>query len=344
MFLVTFIGLILSAHAAPFVPKALYHFGSYEPLMKDVVARTVPEADWRQYIMGDETRFGQKIYRRGLYATSHPGFSSYFGDRLLEKEAVRAPWMIRIAVKDECRREEPLNLATLYWDPRVVRFLESLKDPEFPDVATLHSRCYYIDDETEEEVADFEMVTGIGTPTACEAMADKIFQALKPKIAVDSIWHQSWYIRDRSCIERIDGSPLSHLKWMTEIPGYWMEHPTPDYQRKWNYFQNSSIALILMRALIEAPVINDRLLNDIAGEAKNSDLSSPAAWVGAKTSWFPQVVQAWLADYRVCRDRRRLRDWKTNARAHYDLWLAAENAHELEKSIEARIGRSFCSE
>lgn len=343
MLLAATLSLILSASATDFVPKALYHFGSYEPLMKDVAARTVPERDWSRYIMGDETRFGQKIYRRGLYGTAHPGFSSYFGDRLLENEAVRAPWMIRIAVKDECRREEPLNLATLYLDPRVVRALATFRDPEFPDAASFHSGCYHIDDDSEEEIADFEMVTGVAPATPCEAMADRIFRTLKPKIAVDSIWHQSWYIRDRSCIERIDGSATSNLKWMTEIPGYWLDRPTTNYKRKWNYFQNASVALILMRALIEAPVADGRLLAALKREAKNSDLANPASsWLGHKPGWFSRVIQGWLADYESCRSTRRLQEWKAGARANYDVWLAAKDASTLELGMESTMDRSFC--
>lgn len=343
MFFVVLLSLIQSAGAVSFVPKLLYHFGSFEPLMKDVAARTVPEADWRRYIMGDETRFGQKIYRRGLYATSHPGFSSYFGDRLLEAESIRAPWMIRISVKEECRNEAPINLATLYQDARVIRVLRQFRDPAFPNAKIFHDRCYHLDDDTEEEIADFEMVTGVAQPTACEAMADRIFRALKPKIAVDSIWHQSWYIRDRNCIERIDGTAAQNLKWMRDIPGYWMERPNGDYERKWNYFKNSSLALILVRALIEAPAMNETTLADLRAMTKKSDLVNPAStWRGLQSNWFARILPAWMAEYSRCRDLQRLADWKQAARVKYDEWLGAENASALEESMENTAEHSFC--
>lgn len=184
------------------VPKFLYHFGRKSILDRDVEARTVPERDWNEFIMGEKTTWGLPRFRRGLYGTEKALRADGFAN-------LEEPGVIRIEIKKECTLpERTASTAEIQKDPRFQkwlghRFSAFLKSCVKPDGA-LFVRTYT---QHKNVVPTPEMLE-------CEKNVDDFFKAADIRVVQDEEVPASWYIRDRRCIRTIEGTGREVLSWI----------------------------------------------------------------------------------------------------------------------------------
>lgn len=193
--------------------RVLFHAGERSILEQDVRARTVPQAAWDQFIMGPSTRFDLPTYRKGLYGAETIGGTSLYA--LYQFLDGRNGWLMAITVKAECLgREstqglsyiidsqitEPSRFARWYEAHRAkYRALEPQclsKSKEFSSWD--EGLLYDLNKATPEDRARTQ---------ACTSVLNDYLIDANIKIAGDAANDASWYIRDRSCIENIKGSP-----------------------------------------------------------------------------------------------------------------------------------------
>lgn len=227
------------------VPKNIYHLGKREVLDKDIKARTVPKEDWDKFIMGDSTTFELAPSRRGLYGTSTLDTNTFINEAMIE-----------IAIKDECR--QPTRVATLlnlHEDPRFVKWYKTNKDSmsieEFSQVCGMIDYQKYDDPRCEKLVTDF-------------------LDSHKIAVIQDHIIKKSFYIRERSCIETIRGTPEEIIDIFATNPELWMHRCNE--MGGWNYAamnnqQHLFTALNKVKSVepkkLKQLLENSRLLNEL---------------------------------------------------------------------------------
>lgn len=182
-------------NAEQVVPQKIYHFGKPAYLLEDVEARTIPQKAWDEFIMGTGPRFDiLKSSRRGLYGTESIAFND-FGD-------AEYSWLIEIWIKDECRKPE--NVVTPTGIAKSTRFLNWLKS----SVSKLGITKEAFVSECANEQGDLITKDFSGPPNPkCDEAFDRYLQETNVKVVQDTAIFQSYYIRDRNCIETIKGSP-----------------------------------------------------------------------------------------------------------------------------------------
>ncbi len=186
------------------VPREkLFHYGKRSILLKNVAEGTIPYSDWNQFIMGNETRFKLKRYRRGLYGTEYAEDADRFGDASYD-------WLMEIRIKKDCLLST--KTSTLIDLPSSVRFktwfgkkrggvsLEDWSKKCFQDQKYPKGEYFNEYRNPGEQPDDSESV--------CEKIAADYFEDLKFAFIQDTAGDlsRSWYIRDRECIETIQGS------------------------------------------------------------------------------------------------------------------------------------------
>lgn len=179
-------------------PTELYHYGPRAPLMRDVNARTVPPADWRDVIMGGGDEFAAPAYRRGLYGC--PDLAA--GDAY-----ATAPdsWVIRVRLKPACR--QPGAFTSIDWTKPDAKFRQWIaKAPGLPfRMADYAKRCV--------DEGELNITSEFGGDNPCNRIAQRYLADSRFKVIYDHNSPGCWYLRDRACIERIDGTPEEVLSF-----------------------------------------------------------------------------------------------------------------------------------
>ena len=186
------------------VPRAtIFHYGKKEVLLKDVTAGNIPEQDWDDYIMGEKTRFKLKPFRRGFYGTEYAEDADRFGDSTYN-------WLVEIELKPECL--VPSRVVSLVYLPQSEVFRKWYDEKGFSTTFTQWKEfCfdsqnyprskYFIDYKNPSETANFN-------ETGCEGVVARYYGEQKYAFIHDYAGDlvRSWAIRDRSCIQKINGS------------------------------------------------------------------------------------------------------------------------------------------
>lgn len=183
------------------VPSRIYHYGEKNILDVDIKNKTVPQADWDQYIMGDTTRFALRKSRRGLYGTGGVDSNNFGYDKY--------NWLMEIKIKDSCRAPDKVAaLSELSSNKKFIKWFGTTReDYTMRDFA---SQCVM----TNYEGYPFE---------ACDNIVDQFLRDEKIAIVQDEIIGKSFYIRDRSCVENIEGSPDFWVETLANRPNLWLD-------------------------------------------------------------------------------------------------------------------------
>lgn len=205
------------------VPTRIYHFGKKEYVDKNIAAKTVPQADWDKFIMGDITRYDLGVVRRGLYGTGGLDTNNYGHG---EYQA-----LMEITIKDECRKPE-----------RVVSLLELEKDSRFQTWFSKKKRSMKLKEFGEE--CQIWMPKGY-EHKKCEKLVSEFLKNSNFGVIQDHIESKSFYIRDRNCIENIRGTPSDWIEIFSNTPNLFVPR-CRDYNKVYmlsallsNVFQNA---------------------------------------------------------------------------------------------------------
>lgn len=178
------------------VPKAIYHFGKRKLLDEDIAAGNIPQQAWDEFIMGGKTRYELAENRRGLYGSVGIDQNDFGGgefDALME-----------IRIKDSCR--SPENVVSMTDLPQSDRFkkwfgLLPAKKKVFNTVSSFENRCFREGDPITDYRGTF------GPKQDCADFVSAYLNDSKAKVIQDFAISKSFYIRDRTCIESLRGTP-----------------------------------------------------------------------------------------------------------------------------------------
>lgn len=233
-------------------PKVIYHFGRREFLLEDIELQTIPSTVWKNSIMGSNGRFSLKPFRRGLYGTDQIAYADYYGTRMAH-ESKNLPYFMAITIKDSCRSPENTvgHFYQLDSDPKFLiwfkrqRFFKTLND--------FKTQCL-----TEKEddygglVSNLETVSSDYPENNCEKTIQAFLNERKIKLVLDMAWKHSWAIRDRDCIEKIEGNPVEIMNHVLKNAGSLSLQPEKDETREGvSYYPKGFGTLLTLLQAIE---------------------------------------------------------------------------------------------
>lgn len=230
------------------VPKKIYHFGKKEILFKNIEARTVPQKDWDEKIMGDKDgrSFPLTEIRRGLYGTDGIDTNFYYGRGGSDR------WMMEVTLSDQCRRPE--NVATLVNLQKDRRFIDWAKQRLSHEERDYFSGCKFND-----------YLLGYWGPytrehgpedVKCSKITAKFLAENKIKVIQDNFIDKSFYIRDRGCIETIRGTGAELVEIFAENPFLLLQTCSERPGSKGN-------PALVLRELLEKEKITESISNKI---------------------------------------------------------------------------------
>jgi hypothetical protein len=282
----------LAQAADPLPPAVLYHYGHQGHLLEDAALDTVPEPAWYCCVMGLSTTFGLKPFRRGLYGVSHPAYASFFGDQFVSR-ADKTPWLMAIHLDPACRAQGAVaGIRSLPTNPAFRRWLAEARGAEFATVEDYARTCV--------PPGSLQFTAGDQPETECERTVARFLDEGGIRVVVDDAWEKSWYIRDRSCITRIDGSAEEVLEMMA-MPGFWDLRQPDGHERAGNPKRGQSLLIILLEALRKADPEKVRDETLMALSARIAGSSFPITRGGeAREYLLEQPAADAVAAYRRC--------------------------------------------
>jgi hypothetical protein len=198
---------------SPLPPRVLYHVGHKPYLLDDDRLGTIEKDVWNDSIMGSKTRFGLVPYRRGLYGGARPDNLEIFGNEYLGSPSgvPRTPWLMKITLRDECRK--PGAVSDLGTDDRYLGWLAA-------NTKELVRNAPFCLDAKAKNCRDLivgtQPVSGGVEENTCDDVMQKFMKDVNPRVVRDSEWPSSWYLRDRTCIEKLEASPAAVLAMLAD--------------------------------------------------------------------------------------------------------------------------------
>ncbi len=182
----------------------LFHYGKKEILKKDVLAGTVPQNDWDDYIMGEKTTYHLKRFRRGLYGTEYLESADTFGSSTYDG-------LMEIQIEESCL--VPQRIATMFGLARTTMFKKWYESKLFDQNFDVWKKACFERDGS-PKINQFEFYrnpeSGINSnkESNCEKVVAEFFIEKNFAIIQDNAGDltRSWAIRDRDCIHKISGS------------------------------------------------------------------------------------------------------------------------------------------
>ena len=200
-----------AAHAAP---RILFHTGDREVLAQDIAAHTIPQPAWDRFVFG-KTNFDLPEFRKGLYGAERlSDINLYLAYELL---AGRKPWVMSVQVGPECRtdsavftseyivfpesnpRSKQNRFSSWYW----ANHINQLKGSE-QCLLTGSDRLYW-DDQALYDLHSLSQSEQTRL-AVCNDVMNRFIQSQQIRTLVDPVNDDSWYLRDRSCIQNIRGT------------------------------------------------------------------------------------------------------------------------------------------
>lgn len=184
------------------VPKLIYHFGKEEHVKENVKAGTISKEIWDKFVMGEVTRFKLQPLRRGLYGTGGIATNS-FGSKA-------HPSLMEIQIKDECRKPESVvSFFNLDKSEPFKKWFGKLKSEDLPltikSLSQFSTKCFYGPEFGYLSGKPKGSFTNGFSEIDCAAIVEKYLTENDIKILLDHEIQQSFYIRDRNCIETLRG-------------------------------------------------------------------------------------------------------------------------------------------
>ncbi|MGZ6470022.1 MAG: hypothetical protein ACXWRZ_02610 [Bdellovibrio sp.] len=236
------------------LPPYLIHAGDKKVLMEDIRQKGVSQDVWDKFIMSGNGNFdGLPDFRRGLYGVVPEDLSriSLYGEDQWHKG--KENWAMIIHIKPECRKNVVENYQMIYDDLKVI-------DDPFTLWLMGKNRTITLSPETikyctvsgMDKFWNVSPFYGLNTATPeqkkrsqiCGGVIQSYFNETKAKIVNDPVNgevgdYSSWAIRDRSCIEKITGTPEDLFQGLilgklnkNVIPEFFGDHVKPS-NRPW---------------------------------------------------------------------------------------------------------------
>jgi hypothetical protein len=283
---------------SPLPPKVLYHIGQKKHLQEDERLGGIPDAVWENNIMGRDTRFGLVPYRRGLYGGKNFDSLEFYGNNYLTSGEKKIPWVMKIVLKDECRKPE--NVTDLATDQNYLKWL-------FENSAYLARNASFCLNLATKDCRDLivgtQPVSQGREENACDDVMQKMLADTKVKIVRDTEWDASWYIRDRACIEKLEANALSTLETLAQAKwdmGSRVEAASPSNGFGAIRGYGVSSFLILLGALREADGVHESVLALLKERLEASDLHIALSEI-AKMPWVSKTGPVVIDAYSRCK-------------------------------------------
>lgn len=198
----------------------LFHAGTRVHLEENVAAKNVPQKAWDDFIMG-KTNFDLPEYRKGLYGAERLSETNLYS--LYKVLAGREPWVMMIRVADSCltaERMQPGGYHLGTGDPRNrferwysgargrYRHLERRCAGTRPGVRSWEEGALY---DLRKASLEEQNLTRLCTPVLQDYLDEN-----RIAVVYDPVNDGSWYVRERSCIADIIGTPDQLFKAIFE--------------------------------------------------------------------------------------------------------------------------------
>lgn len=322
---------------APLPPKVLYHVGQKKHLLENDRNGTISQQVWDEFIMGRKTRFGLVPYRRGFYGASKFEVLEMYGNAYYGggTEEPKIPWALKLTLKDECRTPEAAtDLATdpgyLDWLMRNIGTI--LKQADFC-LNTKATNCG-------ELIVGTQPIANGREENGCDDLMQSYLDERKPRVVRDSEWEGSWYLRDRSCIEKMDASAGTLLEMLADAAWDW-DSRRDRYSFKVNGYGTFAFDLLL-RTLAEAPEVTGETLDRLREKLANSDIRADDGV--SSPQWVKAAGPAAIDAFRRCQAQGSLRGFAAVAeRLSQELMPPARAASLNTRLHEAALNRATTS-
>jgi hypothetical protein len=191
-------------------PKQLLHVGEKSVLLTNAAHGHIPIKDWDRFIMGEETTWRLPQHRRGLYGGKDLGDLEKYGASSLAKGAV--PWLMKVTLKDDCRTTGATT--GTYYDPRFTNWVIANADGILASAPQcLQAEIYPgLTADCGQMFTGSQFTGGNKPENDCDRLLTRFLDESAARVVADAANYDSWYIRDRNCIERIDADPLMLLE------------------------------------------------------------------------------------------------------------------------------------
>jgi hypothetical protein len=304
-------------------PKTLIHVGNYSTLQKNKDGN-VPQADWDRFIMGSEGRYGLVPYRRGLYGGTDFDNLEIYSTQYLGTEKV--PWAMRIVIKDECL--VPERVSDLNTDEKYVNWLLV----HGPEIFADESKCLNLEASSCKDLIIGNEIANGAEENKCDKWLNTFLQTHKIAIARDKSWPNSWYIRDRNCIEKIEVDANSMLKTLAEAKWDWHSRKS-SYSGSGGYGTASFAKLV--RALAELENADDNLLEQIRKKTETSDIAGFYTESNAENpQWIKKSGPILIDAYRRCQKKELKEFRKIAGELAESLHEKAASNHKANRRME----------
>ncbi|MCX6117672.1 MAG: hypothetical protein NT027_09035 [Proteobacteria bacterium] len=233
-------------------PNVLYHFGAYRHLETYHNVQDLTD-NWSRF-PSSQGVFGGP-YRAGIYLSQHPAYNEKYSlDDItpIPGEPSLLPWFMTLRLKSECSANS--GDASKWIDlPSNLALFKSCRSQEFLLNQVPNNDC-------QKEILDLYNARGIG-------------------IVRDSWWTDRgfWFIRNTSCLESLDSSPLNVLTGAANTPEFWHMTPyqnnekrTDDTSRDYRPGELSFAAVV--KALVEVAEVDQALMSQFYLNAERTDL------------------------------------------------------------------------
>ena len=244
------------------IPKHLFHFGEQKYLLEDARIDSIPREAWDRFIMGDYTSNNLPHARRGLYGGTNINYISHFTP---DCGAGETPWFMVIHVSDQCRKSEVVgDFRAIPTSQEFRTWYENTWVPDNPGTP-LDSTDAFLESAVDSgrKVGKFRIryhqSHRIRGENAHTELHEEILRAWiehnRFKVMFNDLGRNDtrqdsqWYLRDISCIERIDGTPGEVLDWISQRPDFWRNYRSYGSRRFKADFD--SPVIILLKSLAD---------------------------------------------------------------------------------------------
>ena len=271
--------------------EQLFPGGDLALLKANIKQGTISSRAWREAIFAKKTNFDLPDYRKGLYgAETVAGTNLYLMYQLL---AGHQPWMMTIRVNANCL---PLSYDSSY----------SLTEGVFADWAkktVSPAEFKSCAEGSSWNLGTFYDVSADPDANECVGHLERFLTSRKTPIVFDLVNRDSWYIRDRSCISKIEGTADQNLRALIDNKvgdplGSRLENWYGDEVLPGSFFAGNTI--FLLRVLADSHRTGELLLNELDGLKSEIDdwyppLETPLSLKLDRNADNPRIVSLFLA-------------------------------------------------
>ena len=213
---------------------------------------------------------------------------------------------LKITVKDECRNGS--TYSDLNEDPKWIGWVSSnlnqlvkeasfCLNPNAQSCAELIIGTQPIAQGREENICDDWML--------------KFMKDTKPRMVIDTEWPNSWYLRDRECIETIKALPKDVLEILAESK--WDAKSRESTHSGTTGGYGMSAISMLFSALADTPQVDPSLMDRLKSKLANSDIR--LHYQDPPRNWVRETGPALLSAYQRCLSGKKFDEFQKTEKA-----------------------------